>query len=166
MRYRCYFVIGWALASAACSSNEGGAVDAAGMDAAGMSAGGSIACTIDGVSWTSDATTIVAFMNSSLLGVAGSEHPLPNPGRSVNLSVTNVTGPGTYSVANGLQAIVAIGSNEEWVAGPAMGSGTITITTVTASHAKGTFSFVADALTNTSAIGTKTVTAGAFDVEL
>ena len=165
MQYRRYFVMGWVLVSADCSSNEGDGSHA-GIDAGITPDTGSITCMIDGVPWTSAGSTIVAFMNPGFLGVAASERPLPDPGRSIHLSVQNVTGPGTFSLADGGQAIIAVGSHEEWIADAVNGGGVITITTLTASRATGTFRFVAEALRNKSAIGTKTVAAGTFDVKL
>ena len=69
---------------------------------------------------------------------------------------------GPFPITNGANGLLTIGGSQLWAANAIQGSGTITVTTLSATGASGTFSFnlVADA----PATGTKTITNGAFNI--
>ena len=120
---------------------------------------GSITAQIDGGSFT--ATTIAATYTSGIMGIAGTDAQ----GRTIGLG-GQVPGPGTYTVGVTSPAnfSVTIGS-AGWQAAITLGSGSLTVTSISAAGAKGTFQFTAGPVSGTTASGTKVVTAGAFDVK-
>jgi len=120
---------------------------------------GSITAQIDGGSFT--ATTIAATYQSGIMGLAGTDAQ----GRSIGIGA-QIPGPGTYTVGVTSPAnfSVTIGS-AAWQAAITLGSGSVTVTSISAAGAKGTFQFTAAPLPNTTATGTKAVTAGTFDVK-
>jgi hypothetical protein len=90
--------------------------------------------------------------------------------QAVGVFAIGVSGPGTYSTGRpesmaGVFTTAHLGVVSIWSAGTHQSdSGTLTINTLTATGASGTFSFVAVADLTTAATGTKTVTNGAFNV--
>lgn len=123
--------------------------------AAGMTA------TVNGTAWTSLVTTaintggIVAIGGSNLNGLIG-----------IGLGFQG-TMPGVYDIGPGLiaNANVSNAAGGLWRASDTMGSGTITVTTLTATRVAGTFSFTAPAQMAGTVPPTMAVTSGAFDVE-
>jgi hypothetical protein len=76
-----------------------------------------------------------------------------------------VGGTGTYPIGAGNATIgTHTYMGHTWSASSAQGSGSITVTSVTASHVTGTFSFVLQPDAASGATGTRTVTAGSFDL--
>ncbi len=122
-------------------------------------ANGSITAQIDGGSFT--ATSIAATYTSGIMGLAGTDAQ----GRTIGIG-GQIPGPGTYTVGVTSPAnfSVTIGG-AGWQAAITLGSGSLTVTSISATGAKGTFQFTAGSVPGTTATGTRVVTAGAFDVK-
>lgn len=120
---------------------------------------GSMSARIDGSAFNAS-VAIVATYSSGILAIAGTD----GQGRTIGLG-SQVTAPGTYTVsaANPTNFSVTTGS-AGWQAAINLGSGTLTVTSISATGAKGTFQFTAGPLAGTGATGNKVVTEGAFDV--
>lgn len=76
-------------------------------------------------------------------------------------------GPGTYTIGGGAttQSYYSVGA-AEWSAGDGQGSGSLVITTRTATRMAGTFAFVLEPTPGSGATGTRTVTQGSFNLRL
>lgn len=137
---------------AACSSDPTGTnhpVNNTGMGA-----------TINGADWVPAGKASATYRNN-IFSIAGL-----NLTYSVSLSIGLLTTTGTYSLDPGnLKAADGIVSNTTggWGTAFAGGSGSITFTTLTPTHAVGTFSFDATPGSGNAA-GTMHVTNGSFDV--
>lgn len=125
---------------------------------------------IDGASWASDAGVERTGVPITLPGIyAMTGIKLGTSGYTVIISLYNISGPGTYplgvgpSVAGGNALLSTVAGG--WKTAQSGADGTITITTLTASRIAGTFNFTAVAFTG-GATGTKTVTDGAFSLEV
>jgi hypothetical protein len=118
--------------------------------------------TVDGVSWA--AILVSSARGPGVLSVGGTNS---FTGAYESITVAFPATVGTYSldstsVAN---AQLAIPTNAaSWVAGPLGGSGSVTLATLTATGATGTFSITFAALKGTTASGNKVVTNGVFNV--
>jgi hypothetical protein len=130
-------------------------------DLTGPSSNGSMSATINGTAWS--ATTVTqASRAGNVLAIGGN-----NPSWQVLLTIPNVTAPGTYTVAASggtMQLVQANAGGAAWTASILGGQGTVTVTTLSAERAVGTFSFTGNATAGTPAGGTRNVTAGQFDV--
>ena len=91
---------------------------------------------------------------------------LDNAGRSVSVSI-RVTAPGTYAFSGSNFGVcqIVVGS-ATWVGGPSalQGSGEVTFTVFNAQRATGTFHCTAPAFATSTAVGTKLLTNGTFNV--
>lgn len=123
---------------------------------------GNITMTVNGASWRSlKAVDHVTKGTNNFIGIASS-----NPPYTLVLGIGNVTGPGTrnlnLTVGDGSSAIVS-NLTGGWGTAFTGGSGTITITTFTATRIAGTFTF--DAVPGSgAATGTLQVRNGSFDL--
>ena len=120
---------------------------------------GSMTARIDGTNFT--ATAIAATYTNGILGLGGTD----SQGRTIGIG-GQVPGPGTFTVgvtspANFSVTIAGAG----WQAAISLGSGSFTVTSISAAGAKGTFQFTAGPVPGTAATGNKVVTAGGFDVQ-
>lgn len=138
-----------AFVAPACSSSD----DPAGPD----DAGGTISATVDGAAWSADA---LAMNNGFLFGVEGTADGI-RIALSVNL--TEHTLPGTVDLRSGSTGAQIGEGGETWYAVGSGGSGTLTVQTLTAERATGTFSFTGAGVGG-SATGTRTIVNGSFDV--
>lgn len=127
----------------------------------GVNTGGtsSFSATLGGVAWT--AANPVALINAS--GVNISSYDASN---TTNVTLTFLaSAPGTYSLNFGQSTsgvgIVAKTNGQGWSTVHVGGTGTVVVTTLTAHHAVGTFSF--DAI-GSSATDVLHVTNGKFDI--
>lgn len=116
---------------------------------------------IDGTQWT--ATNVGVTARNGALIVAGANTAGVGVGFGASMiqgTGTQTFGPGIVSTANGsvTQATMA------WSASNFQGSGSVTLTTLTANRATGTFTFTAPALIAGSTPSPRVVTAGQFDV--
>ncbi len=139
-----------ALVAPGCSSGD----DPAGPE----DSGGTISATLDGAAWSADA---VATNNGFLFGLEGTADGV-EIALSVNLTAETV--PGTVDLTSGSTGAQVQEGSEVWYPVGFGGSGTLTISTLTAERATGTFEFVAVPLGGSASGGSRTVTNGSFDV--
>ena len=169
MRRRLFAALLVIAVSAACGGNDnpmnpgnggnGGNGGSGGTGGGGTQlSNGSMAYTIDGT--TINATSIIVINAAGILSISGQN------GFNV-LAVAFVkggTGTFTFSSDPGLNFVISSNA-QPFQAGPGTTrpgtSGRLTLTTLTANRAAGTFECVA---TSTSGSGTRTVTNGSFDV--
>ncbi len=131
-----------------------------GSDPAGPGlANGSMSAKIDGSNFNAS-VAIAATYSGGILAIAGTD----GQGRTIGLG-GQVAAPGTFTVGatNPTNFSVTTGS-AGWQAAITTGSGSFTVTSISATGAKGTFQFTAGPLAGTGATGNKVVTEGAFDV--
>ena len=134
--------------------------------------GSTLSATIGGTTWNA------AFVSASLSTIQGTVGqfltiPATNSTRGFGISLTGVTGPGTYVLTNSgavtrqmqVNNVVNPLSNI-WSSLGAGGSGSVTITSMTATRIKGTFSGILGPTPGTSTVGTLTVANGTFDIGL
>lgn len=151
-------VLALLLASVACGDDNEGPLDPGNTD-------GTLTASVSGVTFNATAV-VAAYANGSLVitavqsGVGGS--------KSITLGVYDVTGVDTYDLTdpgNSATYIETTGSTSlSWLTAITQGSGSVTLTTATATRVVGTFTFLAPANDISGATGTKTVLSGQFDV--
>lgn len=132
---------------------------------AGDSGTGTMSATIDGAAFSaSGAGKVVATRaGGANFSITGAN----TTGAQLAIIMAGVTLPGTYDIgAGGVGAATYSNASSTWLSATTGGTGTITFTTLTTTHATGTFSFVASPVVGTTATGPKFVTAGSFDVSL
>lgn len=136
--------------AAGCSSDDGP------TDPGGSSSGGAMSARIDGANWT--AQSVTASYLGGVLSVSGTDGT-----STINLSAAvQATGPQDLA-AGSANGNVVIGSST-WYAVGQGGSGTMTVTSLSASGAAGTFAFTGGPLPG-GATGTRTITEGTFSVQ-
>jgi hypothetical protein len=114
---------------------------------------------IDGATWT--ATNVAASGANGTLIVSGAR----GTDAAVSITASLIQGTGTQAMGRNSIALGAVTiGNTQWAAGNLLGSGSVTLTLVTATRAVGTFAFTAPAVSASTFPATKTVTSGAFDV--
>ncbi len=150
-----------------CSSDGGGP---AGPGSNNNGGGTGFTARIDGTAWSSSASTIQVTGNPSNPGpgqliISGIDL---NTGRSVQLILAFVSGPGTYplgvnmlSTPGGTGTAVVAGSS--WLTPLSGAAGSVEITARTATRIAGSFEFTGDALIGATP-PQRTVTEGAFDI--
>jgi len=130
----------------------------------GNGATGSISAQINGLSWVAACVKGATFFNG-ILSLVGSDNVTNVATAQVIGITTQASGPGTFpiSLSNGASAQLTIGGTRVWEANGVLGgSGTITLTTLTATRTSGTFSF--DLIAVPPATGTKSITNGVFNL--
>ncbi len=138
-----------------------GGKDSSSITGSNNSGTGSLSATIDGKAWASPAPSAV--YQGTILSVAGLDLGLT---ASVSFATAGVSGTGTYSLSYGNQLAgsgIIVEGGKGWTSGMQGGTGTLTLTTFTANHVVGTFSFTGVASTG-GATGTVQVTNGKFDI--
>lgn len=159
-------------ALAACGGGGSGGPGGPGGGGVGFSA------TIDGQAWTADATGFSVTGNPGVPGsliIAGVEVVAPNDYRTLSLTVSFIGAPGVYPIGinigttPGATASVTQVSpgpvSTFWLTSLNGAAGTLTVTSLTATRMKGTFSFTGD-LSPPGPGPQATVTNGSFDVAL
>jgi hypothetical protein len=158
MSHRLFAII-LVAASAACSS--GGTDDDNNNNNGG---GGSLSATIDGTPFTALGTSSVAQISDAGDFAIVSANA---SGTGISLLLYNIGAPGTYPLGvSGLVfgGIATVTSGSSGWSTPLSGlAGSVTVTAVSATHIKGTFSFTATPLFG-GAGASKTVTGGSFDL--
>lgn len=121
---------------------------------------GRMSASIDGTAFTGSlAVTAVRTTNTITISAVGSNT------RQISINLLGVTGTGAVAVGAGSQNFAQYSQGTQtWVSSLVGGSGTVNLTTLSATHATGTFSFTGIASTATGATGNKVVSNGAFDV--
>lgn len=123
---------------------------------------GSMSATIDGTSFVATRGLSVTY-NQGILAAAG----VDDSNNTLAFAVY-ASGPGTYPIGitsptNAIYTMASSGS-KSWQAASTLGSGSVTVTTLTATGATGTFSFTLVANGGSGASGNKVVTNGAFNL--
>lgn len=135
----------------------------------GGGSGGTITATVDGSSFTPAATDVDASYAGGAFAF-GASQTSGSTTRTMQVNLIGVTAPGTYTLSPttpGNIAVLTITTGltpSTWTTALSPGSGTIQVTTLTATRATGTFSFTGQFSPGTAATGQKSVTAGQFDV--
>ena len=121
---------------------------------------GSMSASIDGRAWAA-AVSVAAVRNANnIIAVSGGD------ATPVVIAFALVdSGPRTYTISNrsATNAFVTMGGNA-WSASLSQGSGSVTITSLTATEVKGTFAFTGVAPPGANP-GTRVVSNGQFDVK-
>jgi uncharacterized protein DUF6252 len=148
-------------AATACGGSDSG--KATGPTGTGTLTGdGNVSATFNGTAWRSLKTGDRVNKNGQFYGISA-----VNPPYAIIISIASATGPGTFNLnltagGDGSSGIVS-NTTGGWATSLAGGSGTITVTTLTANRIVGTFSFGA-VPTSGNASGTMQVRNGKFDV--
>lgn len=147
-------------ASACGGGSDGGPT---GTNGNGTATGdGGMSATINGTAWRSTKSGDRASKSGTIYAVVGLNVPY-----TISLGIAGLTGPGTVNLSlatgNGSNAIIASSTGGGWGTAFNGGTGTITVTTLTANRIVGTFSFDAPAGSG-NATGTLQVRNGKFDV--
>ncbi len=128
-------------------------------------AGSSVTATIGGTPFTAAAATGQLTSGFDILVVTGS-----NTTRSLTISLTDVSAPGTYALSGTAptrtMGVTGVTSplTSTWSSNGAGGSGSVTVTSITATRIKGTFAATLGPAPGTSTPGTLAITSGAFDI--
>lgn len=127
---------------------------------------GTFTATVDGTAFSATTSVIAAYVSNTLVITATSGSGAN--AKSFSLTVQGVTGTGTFSlVTAGSAATYSETTNsisQSWLCASTQGSGTVTLSQLSATKAVGTFTFIAPANTISGATGTKAVTAGSFNI--
>jgi hypothetical protein len=126
-----------------------------------------LTATVDGTVFAAAQSSITASNLNGVIKISGVDGTTGGSGLTMDLTIVG-NAPGVYSIGPpaGTPATAAgltLG-NARWAADPTIGSGSITITAFMPTQATGTFVFTAGAVPGTSAVGSRTVTVGAFTV--
>jgi hypothetical protein len=127
---------------------------------AGPNGNGTISATIDGASWTASAEVQATYI-AYVLAIGG----LDSQARTIVISIPDVMTTGTFTLGAGqpAAAVVTFGA-QIWNTALTGGTGSVTLSTLSGSHAIGSFSFTAPPNAGSGATGTKVITSGTFDV--
>jgi len=150
MRYTARIVLmGSLLAAAACGGDS----------TTGPGTTGAMSATIDGAHWTSSLGASATHSNGAF-AVGGSNNDF-----TMAIGFAD-TGVGTYDIGqlSPTNAILNQQGGAAWVANVTGGSGSVTVTSVSATRITGTFNFTAIPLPNSGATGNRTITNGTFDI--
>lgn len=126
---------------------------------------GTMSATVDGGTFSASGQgkVVATRAGGSNFSITGAN----TTGAQIAIIMGGVTSPGTYDIgAGGVGAATYSNGSSTWLSATTGGTGTITFTMLTTTHATGTFSFIAAPVAGTSATGPKVVTAGSFDVSL
>jgi len=122
----------------------------------------SMTATVAGTAWNGS-LAVQASRAGNVFSLSGT-----NGTYQIQLTVPNVTAAGTYNFGPGnvgiAQVIQVTAGFAAWTSALVGGTGTLTIATLTADGASGTFTFNGIASPGTPATGTRAVTNGAFEV--
>jgi len=120
---------------------------------------GTMTATVDGTSWSAIQISIVRGGNIITIG-----------GGSVDLIAMGIAwqdqGVGTYTVGGTPLATANLseGGSNSWQANGVQGSGSVTVTSISATRVTGTFVFTAEASQGSGTPASRVVTNGAFDI--
>jgi hypothetical protein len=127
--------------------------------------GSKLSATIAGSAWNASNASGTYFAPNRVVTVQGS-----NNTRTFSLSINEVTVPGTYALNTtrfiGATLSVSPTQVNGWRSDQADGSGSVTITSLTATRMRGTFTATLGPIPGTGATGTLTITNGSFDIGL
>jgi hypothetical protein len=123
----------------------------------------SLTARIDGALWTGAA--VVATHQNNILSIGGASGGL-TLGFAVGRGTGGALTPGTYTFAplEAHNATLFTATGQGWFAGPSFGSGTVVLTSISATGAAGTFSFMLVPTPGSGASGDRAITQGTFNV--
>lgn len=133
---------------------------------------GPMSATIDGEAWAADENLATATAVPGVPGafiVQGSRVLSGSDALTLQISVYNAPGPGTYplgagpTVTGGIATVATAGA--AWTTPLSGAAGTMVISALTSTRIAGTFEYTADASVG-SATGTRAITSGQFDLPL
>jgi hypothetical protein len=121
---------------------------------------GSMSAKIDGATWCANVGLNTSY-NSKILAIGATD----NTGQTLGIGVAVLNGPGTYAIGplSATNATLYSTSGGGWSATLAQGSGSVTINSISATGASGTFAFSMTPA-NAGSAGTKNITNGVFNV--
>lgn len=127
-------------------------------------AGSKVSATINGAAWNAAAVSgNLTTIPSNIFALAA-----VNSSRGLSITLAGVTGPGTYALSPSASRSIGIANATNtligWTSAAAGGSGSVTITSLTATRIQGTFTATLPPAQGTQATGTLTVTSGVFDL--
>jgi hypothetical protein len=166
-RRRLYLLAGLiALALPACSDGPADPSD-------GGQSNGTVTATLDGSAWK--AAHVLAVKTPASTQWPSGQFLLVGYGATtgVNIGIIIPAVAGTYALGRvGPGQVMNVGSasidantgDARWEAGSFSGSGSIVLTSITTTAARGTFTFTLEPASNTAATGTRTVTNGSYNV--
>lgn len=118
--------------------------------------------TVAGTAW-SGTLAVQGTHAGNVLAISGT-----NGTYQLQLTIPGVVATGTFNFGPGnpgiAQLVQVTTGTPAWTSSLVGGAGSITVTTLTANRAAGTFTFTGAASPGTAATGTRAVTNGAFDV--
>ncbi len=121
-----------------------------------------MAASIAGTAW-SGTLAVQASRAGNVFSLSGT-----NGTFQIQITIPNVTAAGTFNIGVGnlgiAQVIQVTAGTPAWTSALVGGTGTVTISSLTAEGASGTFAFTGIASPGTSATGTRAVTNGMFTV--
>jgi hypothetical protein len=119
---------------------------------------GSLSLTYDGNSWNAS-LSVQAVNTNGIINVTGSD----SNAKQASIILMNITAAGTYEITtasgNSIRWTEGINANQTYLANGILGSGTITVSEISATSIKGTFSCTGQ---NTNGDSTN-ITNGAFE---
>lgn len=121
-----------------------------------------VTASIDGVAFSGTVSVQSSYSGGVLtIGAVGANS------RQINIVIPNATAAGNFDLGAGRPGVITVtfGIQSAWTTTQNGGTGTVALTAISATGAKGTFSFTAVPAPGTGTVGNKVVTNGAFDVE-
>jgi hypothetical protein len=130
---------------------------------------GTLTASVDGSSFSGDVRVTTSHVGQAvdIFAIQGTA----TGSKAIRIMLTGVSGTGTFSVtiagasASYYEISSSTGLSDSWLANIVQGSGSVIISQLSSTHITGTFLFTAAALSG-NASGTKTVTGGAFSIDL
>jgi Family of unknown function (DUF6252) len=144
------------------SNNDGNGGNNGGGGGAAMTA------TINGTAWSST-ISYRATWGGNVISITGSGGASLTDYTVITMAVTSVTAAGTYPLSFGntqVGLVNVVNGTSDWSTGFPGGVGTLIISSLTATHVTGTFSFTAIPASTSSATDTLKVTNGKFDMDI
>ena len=146
------------------SGNSGGNNNPTGPDGTGAT-NGSFTAVVNGVTWNAIGTVAVSRQQNNFIGIAASGFA-GSTNYAFVVGIANATGPGTHSFlvtagGDGSSLIIG-GTTTGWGTAFNGGTGSVTITSLTANRIVGTFSGTAVPSSGTAA--NLVITNGSFDI--
>lgn len=136
-------------------------ITASGSVAVPAHIGSTFGGTLGGAPWNAATVVMVAAPSSGTLTVGAS-----NTGQLINLIISGYNGVGVYAMNSGVaryMTVMTVGAIQSWGGSGPLASGTVSVTSATATRIKGTYDVTLQASVVSPGAGTRTLT-GAFDL--
>jgi hypothetical protein len=131
----------------------------------GGATNGTFTAVVNGAAWSATGQVTVTRLQNNFIGVAGSGFA-GSTAYAFVVGIANATGPGSHTLALGAggdgSSVIVGGTTIGWGTAIQGGSGTITVTSLTANRIAGTFNGIL--VPSSGSGGNLTVTNGAFDI--